>query len=171
MKPCPLELIMSGSDESRKPTTSVGVLGNKRKTPFEATFSEFLSSTPIIRAGASTSTRRVRSIFANRSSAAVASSSTQIIDNNNKPVLVKNTTATTRSRLNKIVRTATNLFAGVSSATTTTATRASATATTSTPNMASSNYVVPSTAYAATASIHNTNDNFKNFGDFLVWYV
>lgn len=108
----------------------------KRKTPFEATFSEFLSSTPIVR-GASTSTRRVRSIFANRLS-----------NTSSKP----NVSKPKSSRLNKIVRTATNLFAGVSS--------------TSSVNMMNYPVEMP---YMST--IHNTNDNFKNLGDFLVWYV
>lgn len=124
----------------------------KRKTPFEATFSEFLSSTPIIR-GASTSTRRVRSIFANRSTnthhAKIAAHSTTT---SGAATAAKPKTA---SRLNKIVRTATNLFSGVSS-------------TTVAANMV--NYQAPA-VYTATASVHNTTDNFKNFGDFLVWYV
>lgn len=112
---------------------------SQHKTPFDATFSEFLSSTPIVKGGASTSTRRVRSIFAIKSAKNTTSSSSSPTK--------KHAKKSKSSRLDKIARTASNLF------------------------FASTNNLVNANNYVPTSSVHNTNDNFKNFGDFLVWYV
>lgn len=97
--------------------TKASSTSESARTPFDATLCEFLSSTPIVRGGASTSTRRVRSVFASTSS------------------------STNSLRIDRLVR------------------RAAA-------------HVLPSFCVANQPTVvHNTNDNFKNYGDFLVWFV